>query len=219
MASNFYFSNFTNSMEQSLIEDLVIESIQIYGHDVFYLPRTLGTTDKLLNEDDTSSFNSSYLIEVFIKNVEGFGGENDFMSKFGLQIRDQMTFTMAIRKFNSEIGRYTGATRPNEGDLIYFPMNRKVFEITFVEHEAIFYQMGSLQTYDLKCELYEWSNERFATGVKEIDALYNQFDRTTPAAIADVETVDLFADNTTIEGVASTVLDFTENNPFGEDSY
>jgi hypothetical protein len=219
MATNFYFNNFTNSGEQNLIEDLIIESIRIYGHDLWYIPRTLVAKDELLNEDDLSTFNSAYMVEMYIKNVEGFEGDGDFLSKFGLQIRDSITFTIAVRKFNSEVGLYNEEVRPNEGDLIYFPLNRKIFEVQHVEHEAIFYQMGSLQTYDLRCELFEYSQERFNTGVLEIDTLFNRYILTTNSAIANVESVDLLADNFTIETIADSIIDFTEANPFGESNY
>jgi hypothetical protein len=219
MATNFYFNNFTNSGEQNLIEDLIIESIRIYGHDVWYIPRTLGAKDELLNEDDLSTFDAAYTVEMYIKNVEGFEGDGDFLSKFGLQIRDSITFTIAMRKFNSEVGLYNEEVRPNEGDLIYFPLNNKIFEVQHVEHEAIFYQMGSLQTYDLRCELFEYSQERFNTGVLEIDTLFNRYILTTNSAIANVESVDLLADNFTIETIADNIIDFTEENPFGESNY
>ena len=138
MATNFYFNNFTNSMEQQLIEDLIIESIKVYGHDVWYVNRSITAKDEILNEDDLSVFDQAYMIEMYIKNVEGFEGEGDFLSKFGLQIRDSITFTVAIRSFNQEVGFHTEDVRPIEGDLIYFPLNNKVFKIMHVEHEAIF---------------------------------------------------------------------------------
>jgi hypothetical protein len=223
VATNFYFNNFTNSGEQNLIEDLIIESIRIFGNDIWYMPRTLGALDDLLNEDDLSIFKSAFLVEAYIKNVDGFEGEGDFLSKFGLQIRDSITFTMAQRKFVQEIGQYDDMIRPNEGDLIYFPLNNKIFELKHVEHESIFYQMGSLQTYDLKCDLFEFSNERFQTGVPEIDRILDRY-RTTGVnantAIANVESLSLLgADNFTIETVADGIIDFSETNPFGEDNY
>lgn len=172
ISTNFYFNNFTNSMEQELIEDLVIESIRIHGIDIWYLPRTIGAKDELLNEDDLPIFNDAYMVEMYIRNVDGFEGEGDFLSKFGLQIRDSMTLSVAIRTFNFEVGSDTEQTRPNEGDLIYFPLNGKMFEVMHVEHESIFYQMGALQMYDLRVELFEFSNERFNTGHDFIDDLY-----------------------------------------------
>ena len=219
MAKNFYFENYQNSGEQNLIEDLIIESIKIYGIEVYYIPRTLGAVDELLNEDDLSLFKDAYLIEMYVRNVDGFEGEGDFLSKFGLQIRDSMTLTVAMRSFDAEVNRYTTEIRPNEGDVIYFPLNGKMFEVMHVEHEAIFYQMGSLQTYDLRCELFEYSGERFQTGVAEIDDRYEAYVPTSNTAIANVETVSAFADNTVIEREADNILDFSEGNPFGEDNY
>lgn len=206
-------------MEQNLIEDLIIESIRIYGFDVWYIPRTLGAKDELLNEDDLSTFNSAYMMEMYVKNVDGFGGDGDFLSKFGLQINDSMTLSVSMRRFSEDVGLYTQEVRPNEGDLIYFPLNRKMFEVKFVEHESIFYQMGALQMYDLRCELFEYSQERFNTGVSDIDTLFNKYVLTSNAAIANVESVDLTADNFTIETIADGIIDFTEQNPFGDDNY
>lgn len=206
-------------MEQNLIEDLIIESIRIYGFDVWYIPRTLVAKDELLNEDDLSTFNSAYMMEMYVKNVDGFGGDGDFLSKFGLQINDSMTLSVSMRRFSEDVGLYTQEVRPNEGDLIYFPLNRKMFEVKFVEHESIFYQMGALQMYDLRCELFEYSQERFNTGVSDIDTLFNTYVLTSNAAIANVESVDLLADNFTIETIADGIVDFTEQNPFGDQQY
>ena len=216
MARNFYFSNFENSMEQDLIEDLVIESIRIYGIDTWYMPRTIVAKDELLNEDDLSTFKDAYMIEMYIRNVDGFEGEGDFLSKFGLQIRDSMTLTVAVRTFNAEVAKYSEELRPNEGDLIYFPLNRKIFKVMHVEHESVFYQMGSLQMYDLRVELFEYSGERFQTGIEEIDNLLVDYDLTSNTAFANVESFDTIADNFTIETEADLILDFDENNPFGE---
>ena len=176
MAKNYYFENYGNSMEQSLIEDLVIESIRIYGIDVWYLPRTLVAKDDLLNEDDLSAFNDAYMVEMYIKGVDSFEGEGDFLSKFGLQIRDAVTLTIAQRVYELEVGINTEINRPREGDLIYLPLNRKFFEIQHVEHEAIFYQMGSLQTYDLRAELFEYSGEHFNTGSPFLDDHFESLD-------------------------------------------
>ena len=214
-------------MEQNLIEDLIIESIKIYGIEVYYMPRTLTAVDDLLNEDDLSQFKDAFLVEMYVKNIDGFEGEGDFLSKFGLQIRDSMTLTVANRTFDAEVNHYSNEIRPNEGDVIYFPLNRKMFEVQHVEHEAIFYQMGALQTYDLRVELFEYSGERFDTGIDEIDTRFDAYVPTTPEAIANVETVSAFADNNTIEQEATTggvytsddILDFSETNPFGENEY
>src|SRR6056300_595008 len=139
MARNFYFENYQASMEQNLIEDLVIESIRIYGVDTWYMPRTIGAKDELLNEDDMPIFKDAYMVEMYVKSVDGFEGEGDFLSKFGLQIRDSMTLTVAIRTYDQEVGAYRthdDTTRPMEGDLIYFPLNNKFFKVMHVEDEA-----------------------------------------------------------------------------------
>jgi len=168
-------------MEQTLIEDLVIESIKIYGIDAWYIPRTLVAKDDILNEDDLSTFNDAYMAEMYIKSVDGFEGEGDFLSKFGLQIRDSVTLTIARRTYESEVGTLEANRRPLEGDLIYLPLNNKVFEIQHVEHESIFYQMGSLQTYDLRAELFEYSGERFSTGYDFIDHNFADVDLFVPS--------------------------------------
>lgn len=219
MAQNFYFNNFTNSGEQRLIEDLIIESIRIYGLDLWYMPRALGSLDDLLNEDDLPIFDQAYMVEMYVKNVEGFEGDGDFLSKFGLQIRDSMTLTISMRKFTEDVGAYNEAVRPKEGDLIFFPLNRKIFEIKHVEHESIFYQMGSLQTYDLRVELFEYSNEVFTTGIVEIDSLLDRYNTTSNTSNESIESIDALADNFTIENEANAILDFSETNPFGEDNY
>lgn len=185
------------------------------------MPRTLGAKDDLLNEDDLPIFNDAYLIEMYIKNVDGFEGEGDFLSKFGLQIRDSMTLTTAIRTFDAEVNRYTGEIRPNEGDIIYFPLNNKMFEVMHVEHEAIFYQMGQLQTYDLRTELMEYSGQRFNTGIDEIDTFFEDISPmfSSNTTVANTDIYDALADNAVIEREADNILDFTVENPFGENNY
>lgn len=236
-------------MEQTLIEDLIIESIRIYGMEVMYLPRTLVAKDSLFGEDVLSKFESAYPIEMYIKNVNGFEGEGDFLSKFGLQIRDEMTFTVARRRWGEEISmqestpvnELMGSGRPMEGDLIYFPLNGKIFEVKFVEHEAIFYQMGSLQTYDLRCELWEYSHEQLNTGVADIDAIENAYsgdmlefqllDEDGNALIFEeggyivqdgyrIEDTDAGANNEFFQTQTRDLnfIDFSEMNPFSEGS-
>jgi len=237
--TSVFFNNFTNSQEQILIEDLVIESIKIYGHDVFYCPRTLVNKDEIYGEDSISRYNTQYMVEMYVKNVMGFQGEGDFMSKFNLQIRDQMTLTIARRTFFDEIGNVESIDRPQEGDLIYFPLNKKIFVVKFVEHEAIFYQMGSLQTYDLNCELWEYSNEILNTGIEDIDKLQKEysFDMSVYGIMTEdgyvlkdedgydliqeqynftTQVGDSLEDNEEIQSEADGVLDFSERDPFSE---
>ena len=218
MSTNFYFNNFQSSQEQNLIEDLVIESIKIYGHEVWYCPRTIVNEEKIFKEDELASFNNAYSIEMYIKNVEGFEGEGDFLSKFGLQIRDRITFTVARRTFVDEV---TGGTRPKEGDMIFFPLTSKGYVVRFVEHEAIFYQMGSLQTFDIVCELFEFNQETFNTGVDIIDDTYNDLsfamaNNTQVVTQFNISTIDKQAQNEEFETRGDNILDFTEINPFSE---
>ena len=173
MATNHYFNHHgTDTPEQRLIENLTIESIKTFGIDVYYLPRTLNDEDKLMGEDNTASYNSAYTIEMYIKTVEGFEGQGDFISKFGLQINDQITFTVAKRRFR-ELGMTSDgrADMPHEGDLIFFPTTSALFQILFVEDEAIFYQTGQLQSYDMLCEMFTYSDQSFNTGIEEIDKI------------------------------------------------
>lgn len=175
MATNFFFNNFSASNEQNLYEDLIIESIRIYGEDMYYVPRVLTNYDDLLGEDAQSQYNQAILVELYIKSVDGFTGDGNFMSKFGLQIRDQVVFSIAQRTFKQEVANFTDEIRPNEGDLIYFPLNRKCFQIKYVNNKEMFYQFGALQTFELTCELFEYSNEQFNTGIPEIDILQKNF--------------------------------------------
>jgi len=218
MPTNFYFNNFDNSQEQNLIEDLVLESIRIYGLEIFYCPRTVSVEDSIFKEDEVARFNNAYSVEVYIKNVEGFEGEGDFLSKFGLQIRDRITFTIARRSFSENV---VGLQRPREGDMIFFPLTNKGYVVRFVEHEAIFYQMGSLQTFDIVCELFEFNQETFATGIPAIDDTYNDLsfamaNNTQVVTQFNISTIDKQAQNEEFETRGDNILDFTEINPFSE---
>jgi hypothetical protein len=238
LSTNFFFNNFQSSQEQLLIDDLVIESIKIYGLDCFYLPKKLIDKDKIYGEDSLSEYNKSYMVEMYVKNVEGFAGEGDFLSKFNVEIRDQITLTIARRTFENEVQYFEfGYTRPREGDLIFLPLNNKVFQIKFVEHEPVFYQMGALQMYDLKCELFEYSNEIMNTGFEAIDDLESNYSgaMNTFAILTEnkleitmedgfslvreefnLEVQDVLSDNYDIETEADAFLDFTEADPFSE---
>ena len=173
MSTNPYFNHHgTNTPEQRLVESLTIESIKTYGIDVYYLPRTLNDEDTLMGEDNTASYNSAHTIEMYIKSMDGFEGEGDFISRFGLQIKDQITFTVARRRFR-ELGMTTDgrADAPHEGDLIYLPTTSALFQILFVEDEAIYYQTGDIQSYDMLCEMFTYSDQSFNTGIDTIDAI------------------------------------------------
>jgi hypothetical protein len=219
MATSVYFSNYDNFNEQNLIDDLVIESIQIYGIDITYISGDFNNIDTIFNEDDTPLYDQMYSFEVYVKNVDGFEGEGDFLSKFGLQIRDQVTFTVAIRTFEQNVTRKTQTkVRPRENDVIWLPLNQKMYRITYVEHESVFYQSGALQTYDIKCELMEFSNERFETGRYEIDHYFDNVNSTTAfvQTLEDVANNDPISQNLDFETEADGIIDFSEIDPFSE---
>lgn len=240
MVTNVFFNNYGSTAEQTLIEDLIIESIRIYGHDVYYCPRTITYKDEVFNQGDISEYKKAYQIEMYVRNTEGFEGEEDILSKFGVQIRNELTLTVAVRVFGDEIAAYQGTTRPLEGDLIYLPFSGDLFQIRFVEHESIFYQMGSLQIYDLRCEMFEYSNEKLNTGIAEIDAIETKH-TTDVGELGEADTYangdiiidpdtgrpqnisndydmggDPFADNSTYQSETPGFIDFSEIDPFSE---
>lgn len=283
---NKYFSNhYTYGRTQDLVEDLVLESIKIHGLEMKYLPRTVVKKDSLFGEDALSKFDDAISIEMYLKNVEGFEGEGDLLSKFNLEIRDQVTFTVAKKRFEqarsekltTEVGYNiineegstttpsrleltdSGSTeslvletatgdgysitteRPFEGDLIFEPLSRTLFEIKFVEHEAVFYQMGRLQTYDLRCEIFNYSSEIIDTGDSELDAVEDRYttDILTNEMLQEdgsilqledggslmqeyrLETTQPTANNEYLQSndpifSSEAVIDFSESNPFSE---
>jgi hypothetical protein len=178
VATNLYFNNFPAKQvtsEQLLIEDLVIESMQIHGMDVFYMPRMNTSQDDVLyGENTVKQYRKAYPLEMYLENVTGMEGEQDFISKFGLEIRDEMTLLVSRRRFSATVPTQI---RPNEGDLIYVPLVQNFFEISFVEHEndqAMFYTLGrgrggNVYVYSLKLKQYVFSNEIIETGIEQID--------------------------------------------------
>ena len=175
MATNVYFSQKVKS-EQNLYEDIVIESLKMHGQDIYYLPRDVVHEDTILNEDVESTFDASYTIEMYIESVDGFEGDGDLLSKFGVEIRDQATFIVSRRRWEQLIGIHNNginSIRPNEGDLLYLPLSKGLFEIRFVEDEQPFYQLSNLPVYKLQCELFEFSGEKFNTGLDTLDDSIN----------------------------------------------
>ena len=186
MPTNVFFNHAVQT-EQHLYEDLVVEALRMYGHNVFYLPREIIEEDSILNEDVQSKFGDSYQVEMYIENTDGFEGEGDLMSKFGVQIRDQATFIISLRtweRFISLDDNLATSFRPNEGDLIYFPLSGSMFEIKFVEHEDPFYQVGKLFVFKMTCELFEYSQEDFDTGIGDIDLIEDEQAYTTVMTMA-----------------------------------
>ena len=177
MATNSYFTQGTTG-EQDLIENLVIEQIKMFGKNVFYMPRTLVNEDTTFTEDALSKFDDAYEIEAYIEDPTGFTGDGDLFTKFGVRISDQVTFIISRKRFTEAVddnAQLIVEGRPNEGDLVYFPMANKIFKIMFVEHEQPFYQLGKIHVWGLKCELFEFSDEQFDTGVTAIDQIEQDF--------------------------------------------
>jgi hypothetical protein len=177
MATNVYFNPFPLNQitsEQLLVEDLLIEALKINGMDVYYLPRSSGDeVDYIYGEDSNKQYTAAYPIELYLENVTGMDGEGDFISKFGLEIRDEISLLVSRRRFAATVPQ----KRPNEGDLIYVPLVQNFFEISFVEHEndqAMFYTLGrgrgaNVYVYALKLKQFVFSNELVSTGVAEVD--------------------------------------------------
>ena len=240
MPTNVYFDTGTKS-EQHLYEDLMIEQLKIYGQDVFYIPRTLVKEDELFGEDTLSKFDDAYLIEMYFENVEGYEGEKEIMSKFGLQMNEDVTFVVARRRFEQLVSHDSNLivkTRPNEGDLVYFPKVKKIFEISFVDHDDPFYQVHNVPAFKLKCKTFEYSGEDLDTGITEIDAIEtdNSLDQLvyqlsledgTGSLLTEdgdyiiqeafvVDTIDENAMNDFFETKDDNIIDFSESNPFGD---
>tara|TARA_R110000765_G_scaffold268322_2_gene367331 strand:- start:865 stop:1632 length:768 start_codon:yes stop_codon:yes gene_type:complete len=171
MPTNVYFDTGTTS-EQRLYEDLIIEQLKIYGQDVYYLPRKLANKDTIFGEDPASSFDDSYIIEMYVDNTDGYMGEQEIINKFGLELRDDIKFTVSKLRWETLISNNGDlvAERPQEGDLVYFPTTNAFFEIQFVEHEQPFYQQSALPVYKLSCTKWEYSSERIDTGIVTIDS-------------------------------------------------
>lgn len=266
----------TVSNEKNLLEDLIIESIRQYGFDTQYLPRTYVNEDNLFGEDPLSTFDSAPTLEMYIKNVEGMEGEGDIMGRFGIEMRDQMTLTVARKRFDQfqteKIMDETGSnilletstslvhdemqmesgtdenysislTRPREHDLIFFPMDNSIYEVKFVEHRDVFYQLGNLYVYDLRVELFDYSHERINTGNSAIDVIETTYsgdmlffemlletgdkvlneDGVSSIIMENyfTHTADNQANNTTFSStiISDDIIDFSERNPFGEQDY
>jgi hypothetical protein len=225
--------------EQNLYEDLIIESMKIYGMEVFYLPRSPSNVDEILTEDPLNSYNHAYPIEMYMETLDGFEGDDEIISKFGLEIRNSTRFVVARKRWREIVGstNTTVLDRPCEGDIVYFPMTKSLFEIKKVEGQQPFYQAGKLYVYKLQCELLQLSNERFNTGIEEIDNLAAKYDMNllnfaseAPDGVqlafegsgdpivaegADFQN-EIGADNTKFDKDILNVLDFSEKNPFGE---
>ena len=191
MATNRYFNNFPGqnhfNNEHRLMEDVIVESIEIMGHNVYYIPReSFDNGDMIFGEYSKSRFNKAYTIEAYIANVEGFEGDGDFFSKFGLEIRDTSNFVVSRRSFTRHLPT-TMRHRPQEGDLIYVPLMHRMFEIKFIEKKLMFYSLGNREPYiyEMRCELFRFSEDEIDTGVDEIDQIAEENSYTEKLNLGD----------------------------------
>ncbi len=168
---NPFFNNYTSFQEQNLLESLIIEAHSIIAPQMYYIPRELVNVDQVYTADDQSKYIQPFLIPIYIENFDKFNGDGNFMSKFNLEIRNQIQLSVAMRTFKEEVGDVVGQVRPNEGDLIFFPQNGHCFQIKYVEKFEMFYPLGKLYVWQMTAELFEYSSEIIATGIPEIDAL------------------------------------------------
>jgi len=169
MAINPYFYNNTN--EQNLVEDITVEIIKATGQDCLYVPREYLNIDKIFGEDPGSSFTKTYTIEMYLQSFKGFDG-TDIITQFGIEIKDKVSLVFARRRFKEEVtNKNTAITRPREGDLIYFPTSKSLFEINFVEHENPFYPLGKLYSYMITAELFTYSYEKIDTDIPALDSV------------------------------------------------
>ena len=179
MALNPFFLQGSQT-EQRLVQSLINEQLQIYGVEVTYIPRKFVNKETVLNEIQSSKFDDNFLIEAYVNTYEGYSGQGDIMTKFGVSLRDEVTLTISQERFLDFIAPFMEAvpdseisliTRPREGDLVFFPLGNRLFEVKFVEHENPFYQLGKNYVYELKCELFEYEDEVIDTSIEQIDTV------------------------------------------------
>lgn len=237
---NPYFDNFNNSDEQFLHDGLIQESIEIFGEGMYYLPRRPYNLDLIYLEDDQDYFDTIYLSTFYIKNVDGFEGQGNFLSKFGLEIRDQITLVVSNTIFSEDVGAAENFPRPREGDVIYFPLNGKMFEIVFVDKFTMYFPLGASPSYSITCQLFEYKGEKFLTGNPLIDKievllsedLYDWALQTEDGLAlllenSDVLVVEEYAEvamdamdqTVPIQSLSDSILDFTETDPYSEGTF
>jgi len=172
MATNPYFKQGVRS-EQNVYEDIIIEALQMYGQDVYYLPREIINKDSVFLDDVPSRFGSAYKVEMYIENTEAFDGEGDLFTKFGIELRDQANFIVSRKRWKQLVGNRLAENnfRPREGDLIYLTLSQSIFEVRRVETETPFYQLQNLPTFRMQCELFEYNDEDLDTGITDIDVV------------------------------------------------
>ena len=214
-AQDYVQSDYSNSarfraigsaQEQKTIENLIVETIEIYGQDIYYVPRTIVNKDTVFGEDSDTKFESAKAIRAYVNNVEGWEGQGELLSKFGVRIEDKTTFIFSRDKFKEHVDDSTVLNvegRPNEGDLIWFPTTKHLFQIMFVEAEKPFYQLGKGYVWECQCELFEYSDEEIDTGITDLDNIETAF--------ANAITVGLVAGGSGAFTAGETVTGGTSN--------
>lgn len=236
---NPFISTITYTSEQGLVQNLVDELISIYGQELIYIPRNINNLDIIYLADDQSSYSTYFPIEMLIENITGFSPKesDNIFSKFGLEIRSQVVFSVSVDRFSTVITSPSGIVRPREGDVIYFPVHKKLFQIKFTENKEIFYELGALYTFKMTCELFEYSDEVFTTGIQDIDIIQSKYsnnlldngylnengisiiDEDGNAIVSenyDITDANPVADNDELKKETDGIINWDETNPFGE---
>jgi len=234
--TNVFIRGYDRRNEQRLLDSLNREAISIYGEDMYYIPRVLINYDSVYGADDQSVYNQAIAVPIYIENTTGFTGDGSFMAKFGIEVRDRTTFSISRTVFEENVKFKNGQLRPNESDLIYFPLNKKCFQIKYVEKFETFYPLGALYLWRMQCELFEYSNETINTGIAEIDSLRvystvvsdfaiknqdNAFILTEDGDFICIEDSDISSkiaddDSEEIEKESSDIIDFSITDPFSD---
>jgi hypothetical protein len=215
MAINPYINTTSYTQEQNLVEDITVEIIKGMGQDCVYVPRKYLNIDKIFGEDPGSSFEKTYTIEMYIQTFRGFDG-TDMIGQFGLEIKDKVTLVMARKRFKEQVTRDDSSIiRPREGDLIYFPLSKSLFEINFVEHENPFYPLGRLYSYFITAELFTYSYEKINTKNTNINNVMNTTKGLSGSTIIPLNNgLGTTAGVNDVLGNEATGYTFDANNPF-----
>ena len=216
-AQDYVFSNHSSllkangsAQEQKFMENLVVESIEIYGQDIYYVPRDIVNRDTIFEEDSDGRFSSARAIRAYVNNAEGWEGQGELLSKFGIRIEDKTTFIFSREKFKEKVDDLETLNvegRPNEGDLIWFPITKHLFEIKFVEVEKPFYQLGKGYVWECQCELFEYSDEEINTGITELDAIETAFANAITVGLVAGGTGDFTAGETVTGGTSNVTAE------------
>jgi hypothetical protein len=220
MAVNPIVNRYGTASEKQLLDDLTSEAIATAGVDVLYIPRVEENMDHMTEEDPLVRFEDAVEIEMYVNSFESFQGDGHFMDKLGVHIVDQISLKVSTSRFG-EVFRPKGFRRPREGDLVWFPLVKRLFEIKFVDKWPDFYPINHLPSIDLRCEFFEYSGQRFATGIPDIDGvMQNRHGADADADLPAVtELIDPLDDSSQIQAEANNILDFSEQDPYSEGHY